>query len=226
MILTGGDVYISKPGEMHSTGGFNCRRSELYWITFKQASKTELFFDLPKSEGKELYDMLLAKSGIQIFSEQYNQNTLNSIFKIFQDQPDRMAQLKIRNLLYSFLLDIVTDKAPGMKKVPNEHISNAVLIIDKTIKEKITLTDLADSVGLSLTHFKNKFRKLVGTSPSDFIGQRKIHLSADKLINSKKTITEIALDYGFPSSQYFATVFKKYQGTTPGDWRAHHSRYR
>ena len=33
-------------------------------------------------------------------------------------------------------------------------------------------------------------------------------------------ITEIALDCGFSSSTYFSTVFRRYVGCTPRQWRA------
>ena len=43
---------------------------------------------------------------------------------------------------------------------------------------------------------------------------------ANHLLNAnKRSITDIAYDLGFSSSQYFATVFKRYQSITPGEYR-------
>jgi AraC family L-rhamnose operon regulatory protein RhaS len=47
-------------------------------------------------------------------------------------------------------------------------------------------------------------------------------MAAELLKNgSDRTITEIALDCGFSSSQYFATLFRHQFDVSPRAWRSH-----
>lgn len=43
--------------------------------------------------------------------------------------------------------------------------------------------------------------------------------ASELLMNPAITITDIAFSLGFPSSQHFATMFRKHMGATPSDWR-------
>ena len=56
-------------------------------------------------------------------------------------------------------------------------------------------------------------------SPLKYINMKKIDAAREMLINDKKSITEIAFDLGFSSSQYFSTFFKKHSSFTPDEFR-------
>jgi len=47
----------------------------------------------------------------------------------------------------------------------------------------------------------------------------RIAKAKELLWNSSKSITDIAMQTGFSSSQYFSRVFRKYAGMTPADYR-------
>lgn len=81
------------------------------------------------------------------------------------------------------------------------------------------MDDLARHARLSLSHFKKRFRTETGLSPRQFILRDKIE-AAKRILNEQPTsVTHIALDLGFVSSQYFATVFKRITGETPSRYR-------
>ncbi len=81
------------------------------------------------------------------------------------------------------------------------------------------LEDLARRAHLSLSHFKKRFKAETGLSPRQYILRDKIEAAKCLLSSQAKPITDIALDLGFVSSQYFATVFKRITGTTPTHYR-------
>lgn len=47
----------------------------------------------------------------------------------------------------------------------------------------------------------------------------RIDCASQMLKESKMSITDIAMELGFKTSQHFATVFKKMIGVTPKAWR-------
>ena len=56
-------------------------------------------------------------------------------------------------------------------------------------------------------------------SPSDYAQRIRIKRCCSKLATTEESVTEIAIEFGFGTSQYFSRVFKKYLGTTPSEYR-------
>ena len=75
-------------------------------------------------------------------------------------------------------------------------------------------------MNLSDSHFKSWFKKEAGMPPLDYILRMRIE-EGKKLMASHpgETIASIAYQLNFSSSQYFATVFKKYAGISPAAFR-------
>jgi len=58
-------------------------------------------------------------------------------------------------------------------------------------------------------------------TPADYIQRRRVEKVRILLTDSHRSITDIAFESGFSSSQYLCKVFKKYAGTTPRTFRFH-----
>jgi AraC-like DNA-binding protein len=83
-----------------------------------------------------------------------------------------------------------------------------------------TITELAAMAYLSLPRFKQKFKQVTGVPPAEYIIREKIALAESLLAENQKSITDIAMDLGFCSSQHFSVVFKKYTGESPQAYRS------
>ena len=73
--------------------------------------------------------------------------------------------------------------------------------------------------GVSVSHLITLFRKSTGETPHQFLLARRIERAEALLRSSDRSITDIAMDLGFSSSQHFATAFKKKKGVTARDVR-------
>jgi len=86
---------------------------------------------------------------------------------------------------------------------------------------------MAAQCGLSRTQFSAYCKELTGLTPMQYLMRCRVEQAARMLtLHPELSITEIALACGFNSSQYFATVFRTYQGCTPSAYAArqdHHS---
>jgi len=91
--------------------------------------------------------------------------------------------------------------------------------IDTRLEERITLVELATLLDVSVSRFKFRFKKEMGVPPAEYIQRRRIEEARRRLKETKFSITQIAFDLGFSSSQYFATVFKRYTGSAPHNIR-------
>jgi AraC-like DNA-binding protein len=92
--------------------------------------------------------------------------------------------------------------------------------VDVHLSNKITLLELAAVAGLSRMHFASQFRMATGLRPHEFVLRRRVRRAEELLRNSRMAIVEIALTVGFRTQAHFTTVFKRFSGCTPRQWRA------
>lgn len=87
--------------------------------------------------------------------------------------------------------------------------------------EAWTLESMAAHCGMGITSLSKYCRELVNNGPVAYLGMCRLEHAARKLRESRRTsITEIALEAGFNSSQYFATAFLRRFGMSPGVYRS------
>ena len=90
--------------------------------------------------------------------------------------------------------------------------------IEKHLHDPIHVPRLAEVARLSESRFKIRFKKEIGVPPAEFWVRQKIERAT--LLLKKKSVTDVAFELGFSSSQYFATVFKRYTRTSPSHFHA------
>ena len=93
------------------------------------------------------------------------------------------------------------------------------LMIQKRFSEDISIHDLANEVGISTDHLIRLFLKHEGVTPSDYLWRRRIMTGMDLLRHTGLTISEIAYQSGFKTSQHFARTIKKHTNLTPTEVR-------
>ncbi|HEX4141755.1 MAG TPA: AraC family transcriptional regulator, partial [Candidatus Methylacidiphilales bacterium] len=91
--------------------------------------------------------------------------------------------------------------------------------IDVHLGEPVQVRRLAEIARLSESRLKTRFKHEIGVPPAEYWLRQKIERAVTLL--PTRSITRIAYDLGFSSSQYFATVFKRYQLVSPS---RHHAR--
>ncbi len=107
-----------------------------------------------------------------------------------------------------------------------EYMINRVLThICQHAGEDLSLDELASLACFSKYHFLRIFKALVNETVGDFIRRIRIEKAAFFLLyHPDASITQIALDCGFSSSQNFAKAFKLYYRQTPRSFREHGAR--
>ena len=114
----------------------------------------------------------------------------------------------------------------GQSKIEMEdnRIAKTVLYIRKHLNEAIELEKLAEISCLSKDHFIRLFKKELGTTPLQYINQKKIEKAQLLLITEELAVKEIAFQLAFDDYSYFNRLFKKTTGVTPQEYRtSYHS---
>ncbi len=95
--------------------------------------------------------------------------------------------------------------------------------LDQMLRENLahpwTVEEMAATIGLGTTTFTEKVKAFSGFPPLNYLINLRISEAIRLLKNSDRSLTDIALDTGFYSSQHFSTTFKKLTGYTPGHFR-------
>ncbi|HZG07382.1 MAG TPA: AraC family transcriptional regulator [Allosphingosinicella sp.] len=92
----------------------------------------------------------------------------------------------------------------------NEHAS-----------QNVGLEELAALVGLSPFHFARAFKQSTGVPPHRYQLQVRIEKAKALLELTEASVTEIAFEVGYESSQALARLFRREVGVSPSDYRRH-----
>lgn len=105
----------------------------------------------------------------------------------------------------------------GQSKIEMEdnRIAKTVLYICKHLNEAIELEKLAEISCLSKDHFIRLFKKELGTTPLQYINQKKIEKAQLLLITEELAVKEIAFQLAFEDYSYFNRLFKKQPALLP-----------
>jgi PAS domain S-box-containing protein len=85
--------------------------------------------------------------------------------------------------------------------------------------EPISVRDLAKMAGLSVRQFERNFLSTFRTTPKHYIMRLRVLLACDQLLETRRSITEIALGVGFCDHSAFARHFRKQLGVSPRAYR-------
>jgi AraC-like DNA-binding protein len=88
------------------------------------------------------------------------------------------------------------------------------------LDEELSLTKIADFVGISSNHLSEKFKEVTGEKFVDYIARRRFQKACGLLQDRGLRISEIAFEVGFQSLSQFNRVFKKRAGQSPSQYRS------
>lgn len=80
----------------------------------------------------------------------------------------------------------------------------------------LTLTGVARTAGLNEFRLKQGFKELFNTSVIDFLINHRLEKARELLLNTDKSISEVAYETGYSSAGYFSKAFRKKFGVSPG----------
>jgi AraC-like DNA-binding protein len=94
----------------------------------------------------------------------------------------------------------------------------------RNLSHQWTVEEMAVKVGLGSTLFNEKVKSYSGFSPLNYLINIRISEAIKLLKKPDISLTDIAYDTGFYSSQHFSTTFKKLTGYSPSQFRKNHLR--
>lgn len=94
------------------------------------------------------------------------------------------------------------------------------MILNDRWNEFLSLEDLSAELCIHPVTISKFFAKSKGITLSDYMRKIKVKKAVDQLMNSSRSITEIALDCGFSDQSHLTRLTRYYIGCTPGEIRS------
>lgn len=102
-----------------------------------------------------------------------------------------------------------------------QHMLNQIdKYIDENIASDLSLNAIASHMHISASYLSRIFKKETGYSLSDYINMRRIEKAKKLLLHTDIYTYVIAEMVGYNDATYFSSIFKKYEGVSPSQFRA------
>jgi len=92
------------------------------------------------------------------------------------------------------------------------------VIEDNLTDTELNVDDIGKTLGLSRVQLYRKIKSLTNYSPNEFVRIIRLKTAEQMMINTEKSISEIAYETGFTSPSYFTKCFKEYFSESPTDF--------
>lgn len=211
-----GHLYVTQPGEEHGGVHSLLERCDLFWLhVYTPRNRLP---GLPTGESQAILAGL-ANLPQRVFPGVPELGNLWTRILEEHGEHGPYAATAARAALHSLLVTVLRCSASHAARAPTPAIAQAMEHALKRIAQGISVAEMAHVAGLSPSRFHARFSAEVGETPADFLRRRRVHHAKHLLASTRRDITDLALSLGFPTSQYFATVFKRYLGMSPRTYR-------
>ncbi len=92
------------------------------------------------------------------------------------------------------------------------------IVEDNLLESEINMDELAKNMGLSHVQLYRKVKSLTNYSPNELVRIFRLKVAEKLLLQTDKTISEIAYDTGFSSPSYFTKSFREHYKESPSDF--------
>lgn len=227
MTLSCGDVVLIRPMQPHQTrtlyGGEN------RYIVLQFIPECLLSFAQPIDELQYIFPFMhTSKQDVQFYSGGQIADTqlgewVRTILREYL-QKAYGYEMAIRTHIELVVLWFIRQWQPrsGVMPMNEEHleiVKSVLQYVADNLGEAITVHELAAAFNMGSSTFSRFFNLNLGESLPSYIRRLRLTKAANELMQSDKTITEIASELGFSSTSYFVMCFREQNGITPKKFR-------
>lgn len=156
-----------------------------------------------------------------------NEQEAYTLSDSYINQIDETTDINLLKRLHKEFSFDYTERMRALKHYGRQvsvHCMKAIDYVYNHLQEPIVLQELADAIGINVTHISKLFHKEMGLTLGAFIREQKVNAAKNMLIYSDYSCAEVAQYFAFASNSHFTKVFREHTGLTPTQYR--NRRYR
>ena len=135
------------------------------------------------------------------------------------DRPDIVWGEFFKILDASGAANALPDGEKTQEDAKENRIAKAAEYIRLNHSRKLTIEEIAEVAGYSISWFEKLFRDYFHMSPVQYQTKQRIDLAEQMIRAGVLNISEISRAVGFYDAFYFSRVFKKHMGLSPSRYR-------
>lgn len=224
-----GEVMVIPPGELHELRAPETGSRFIYLFDLSLITQLKSFVGIQSLLSQPLY---ITKNNYTHIYEDLCQILLQMRDEYFSR--NKYAELTIYSLLLNFFTKLGYNHINNSNLFPNvrlykqkeyiQKFNSLIEYIDDHYMEELNLEEIAEATGFSKYHFSRLFKQYTGFTFCDYLCHRRIRVAEELLARPDLSITEVALQAGFPSISTFNRLFKQYKSCTPSEYRSKNTR--
>ena len=231
-VLNPGTVFFTLPWQKHGSLQVQEPRNRIFYILFSLPGKN----DVLKAEMRFPEALKFSAAEQQMLAQVFMKAPhhawqASSLFKrLFPELIQRLAgttamdSLSAISLLRSILIELADtiSKSQSTQQHPSptvRKVRSFLREIGQALDHAWTLEEMATRCGVKRTQLSKIIKQVTGYPPIQYLNRIRLEKACEILRNTDRSITDIAFDCGYGSSQYFAENFKKHLRMTPTEYR-------
>lgn len=121
-------------------------------------------------------------------------------------------------MVYNAVRDATAEQKVSLQSrhgMRNPHMANAIQIMSTALEEPVPPAHIAERIGISTRQLERLFGKYLNCSPKKYYMEMRLDKARNLLIQTNKSVTEVAMACGFESPGHFTRVYRAAFGVTP-----------
>jgi AraC-like DNA-binding protein len=131
----------------------------------------------------------------------------------------RLSELMFVEVVRRHLEGLPASDMGWLAGLRDEFVGRALALLHQRPAHPWTLEELARRSALSRSSLAERFTRLVGQPPMQYLARWRMQLAAGLLARESATVARAAAEVGYESEAAFSRAFKKLVGVPPAAWR-------
>ena len=229
--LAQGEIYFHKPYETHLLQIIKGDAPNIFIISFLSKSPAMHYFEnkrITATMSTKQHIAAILHEAASTFDLPFNNPKMKRL-ELKHERSLWGGEQSITIRLELMLIEIVRENQyylSGERKmfVPKEIIEDEFVLkiisfMEEHLYGKFTMDELSRELSFGKTYISRCFSKACGYSVIDYFTKMKINEAKKLIRTSSYNFFEISEMLMFSNSHYFSTVFKKYTGLTPTQYK-------
>ena len=131
----------------------------------------------------------------------------------------KMAETLFIEALRRYMAQLPPEQTGWLAGARDTVVGSAIAAMHRQPGAPWSLENLATTTGASRSVLIERFSRFLGQPPLAYLAMWRLQLASRRLLTSRDTIMQIALDVGYHTEAAFIRAFKREFGSSPGAYR-------
>jgi AraC-like DNA-binding protein len=132
---------------------------------------------------------------------------------------NRLSELMFVEVIRLHMDQLANDHTGWLAGLRDPLVGRALTLLHARPAHAWTLGELASEAAASRSALADRFTKIVGCPPIQYLTQWRMQIAAKRLADPGIKVASIAHEVGYESEAAFSRAFKKFVGRSPSQWR-------